>query len=127
MLKIAAVVALIQGVAHAALIIFGKPKHGAEEVAVIEAMKSRRFNFLGSQRSYWDFYYGYALIAAIICLVEAALFWQITAFSADVIRPIAIIFIAFNVAHAAMAARYFFITPIVLDLVITGLLVGAIR
>ena len=128
LLRIAAVLALLQGIAHAALIVFASPKHGPEEVAVIEAMKSHRFNFLGAQRSYWDFYFGYALNAAIICLVEAVLFWQVAgvaSLSPSVIRPIAGVFIAFNIMHALLAARFFFITPIVPDILITICLVLA--
>ena len=88
-LKIAAILALLQGIAHATLIVFASPKHGPEEVAVIHTMKSRRFNFLGAQRSYWDFYFGYALIAAIISMVEAVLFWQVVGFVAALLRAAA--------------------------------------
>jgi hypothetical protein len=126
LLKIAAVLALLQGIAHATLIVFASPKHGAEEVAVIDTMKSRRFNFLGAQRSYWDFYFGYALIAAIICVVEAALFWQVAGLGPGVIRTVASVFIAFNLIHAVLAWRYFFITPIIPDLLISGCLLAAI-
>lgn len=122
--RIAAVLALVQGIAHATLIVFASPKHGPEEVAIIDTMKSRRFNFLGAQRSYWDFYFGYALIAAIICLVEAALFWQAAGLGPTVIRPVAGVFIAYNLVHAGLAWRYFFITPIVADLLITACLVA---
>lgn len=124
-LRIAASLALLQGVAHAALILFAAPKHGPEEVAVIDTMKSHRFNFLGAHRSYWDFYFGYALLAAIICLVEAVLFWQAAALSPELIRPIAGVFVAFNIVHAIIAARFFFITPIVADLLIALCLVVA--
>ena len=124
-LKLAAVLALLQGIAHATLIVFASPKHGPEEVAVIDTMKSRRFNFLGAQRSYWDFYFGYALIAAIICVVEAVLFWQVAGLGPEVIRPVASVFIAFNLVHAVLAWRYFFITPIIPDLLIAGCLVVA--
>ena len=126
LLKIAAVLALLQGIAHATLIVFASPKHGAEEVAVIDTMKSRRFNFLGAQRSYWDFYFGYALIAAIICVVETALFWQVAGLGPSVIRTVASVFIAFNLIHAVLAWRYFFITPIIPDLLISGCLLAAI-
>ena len=125
-LKIAAVLALLQGIAHATLIVFASPKHGPEEVAVIDTMKSRRFNFLGAQRSYWDFYFGYALIAALICVVEAALFWEVVGLGAGVIRLVAGVFIAFNLVHVVVAWRYFFITPIIADLLISGCLVAAI-
>lgn len=125
LLRIAAVLALLQGIAHAALVVFASPKHGPDEVAVINTMKSRRFDFLGAQRSYWDFYFGYALIAAIICVVEAVLFWQVASLGPGVIRPVASVFIAFNVVHALVAARYFFITPIVADVLVAGCLVAA--
>ena len=125
LLRIAAVLALLQGAAHATLIVFASPKHGPDEVAVIEAMKSHRFIFLGAQRSYWDFYFGYALIAAIICVVETVLFWQAAGLGAGVIRAVAGVFIAFNLVHAMLASRYFFVTPIIADLLITVCLVLA--
>ena len=60
LLRIAAVVALLQFAAHLLLVVLASPKHGPEEVAVVETMKSHRFDFLGAKRSYWDFYFGYA-------------------------------------------------------------------
>jgi hypothetical protein len=40
-----------------------------------------------------------------------------------VIRSIAAIFVAFNLVHAALAWRYFFVTPIITDVLIAGCLV----
>ncbi len=120
-LRIAAIVALLQFAAHTSLIIFSSPKHGPEEVAVVQAMKSHRFNFLGSQRSYWDFYFGYALEAAFICLIEAVLFWQLAGGASTsplLIRRIAGLFFLFNAVHVLLAWRYFFITPMIPDLLI---------
>lgn len=120
-LRIAAIVALLQFAAHTSLIIFSSPKHGPDEVAVVQAMKSHRFNFLGSQRSYWDFYFGYALEAAFICLIEAVLFWQLAAGASTsplLIRPIAGLFFLFNGVHILLVWRYFFVTPIIPDLLI---------
>jgi len=120
-LRIASVVALLQFAAHASLVIFSSPKHGPEEVAVVQAMKSHRFNFLGSMRSYWDFYFGYALEAAFICLIEAVLFWQLAGgaiTSPLLVRSIAALFILFNAVHMLLAWKYFFITPVIPDLLI---------
>ncbi len=124
-LRIAAVVALLQFAAHTSLVVFSSPKHGPEEVAVVQAMKTHRFNFLGSQRSYWDFYFGYALEAAFICLIEAVLFWQLAggmSTSPLLIRSIAALFILFNAVHVVLAWKYFFITPIIPDLLIMACL-----
>src|SRR5213593_3211603 len=95
LLRIASVVALVQFAAHTLLFVFSSPKHGPEESAVVEAMKAHRFNFIGSMRSYWDFYFGYGLEAAFFCLLEAVLFWQLGTIAKTaplVIRPIVVLF-----------------------------------
>ena len=119
-LRIAAVLAAIQGLAHGALFITAKPRHGDAEVAVISAMKSGRF-FAGGL-SYWDNYFGYGLIAAAICFVEAVLFWQLAKLAATqpaTVRPIVALFIAWNVLHALILTRYFkFPLPIAFDVIV---------
>ena len=80
-LRIASILALLQFAAHTALTLFGRPGHGAEEIALVEAMKSHHFDFLGSSRSYWDFHFGYALFASFNCLIQAVLFWQLAMFA----------------------------------------------
>jgi len=67
LLRFASGIALVQFAAHTLLFAFSSPKHGPEESAVVEAMKAHRFDFAGSLRSYWDFYFGYGLEAAF-CL-----------------------------------------------------------
>ena len=125
LLRIAGLVALLQGAAHGLLVVFATPKHGPREVAVVHAMQTERFDFLGSLRSYWDFYFGYAMAAAGACFVEAALFWLLAGLAgggAGSLRPIVALFVVANLGHAAVARKYFFITPIVPDLVIALLL-----
>ncbi|HEX6750570.1 MAG TPA: hypothetical protein VF092_24990 [Longimicrobium sp.] len=128
-LRAAAVVALLQWAAHTAMILRARPRHGAQEVAVIEAMRSHRFDFAGAMRSYWDFYFGYGLLAAVVVLVEAVLFWQLAGAvetAGPLVRSIAILFLAYNLAHALVAARWFFITPIVPDVLVAACLAVAI-
>jgi hypothetical protein len=117
-LKLASIVALLQFAGHGWLFVFASPKHGAEEVAVIEAMKTHRFDFLGSMRSYWDFYFGYGIEAAFVCLIEAVLFWQLAAIAGTnraAVRPIVALFLLANVGHMFLVGRYFFLTPMVID------------
>jgi hypothetical protein len=121
LLRTASIVALLQGVAHTLLIVSATPKLGADEIAVLGAMKAHRFDFLGSMRSYWDFYFGYALFVALTCVIEAVLFWQLAGLAAAhpaLARPIVALFCGANVAFALLAAKYFFVTPIVPDVVI---------
>jgi hypothetical protein len=121
LLRLASVAALIQGAAHTLLVVFGAPTHGPTELAVVEAMKAHHFNFLGSARSYWDFYFGYALFAAFNCAVEAVLFWQLARIGgeqAPLVKPVIALFVLANLGYAVLAWKYFFITPIVPDIAI---------
>jgi hypothetical protein len=125
LLRVTAIVALLQFAAHGALFVRAKPTHGAGEIAVVQAMKDHQFDFGGAKRSYWDMYFGYGLEAAFICLVEAILFWQLAG-SATVapaaVKLIAGLFLAANLAHAFLITRYFFVVPLVPDVLIAGLL-----
>ena len=125
LLRVTAVVALLQFFGHVTLFVRAKPTHGDAEVTVVASMKAHRFNFGGSIRSYWDMYFGYGLEAAFICLVEALLFWQLATIAATapaVVRPIVALFLGANVAHAILVTRYFFLVPLVPDLLIALLL-----
>ena len=124
----AAVLAAVQGMAHAALFVSATPRHGDAEVALVSAMKANRF-FAGGL-GYWDYYFGYGLIAAAACLVEAALLWQIAEIAVTqpaVVRPMIVVFVLANVGHALLLARYFkFPLPIAFDVLIASLLVVAV-
>jgi len=44
-LRVVAILALVQGLGHGTLFVGAKPTRGADEVAVVTAMKSRAFTF----------------------------------------------------------------------------------
>jgi len=125
-LRVAAAIALLQFIGHATLFLTYVPKHGAQEIAVVQAMRDHIFNFSGMQRSYWDMYFGYGLMAAINCLFEAALFWQLAAIaktSARLVQPVVALFLVANLVYAALVWIYFFPLPSYFDLAI-GLCLG---
>jgi hypothetical protein len=127
LLRVAAVVAALQGAGHATLILMQRPTHGPSEVALVSAMQSEAFWFGGVLRTYWGFYVGYAMMAALTCEFEALLFWR-TATLADtpsITTVVASTFLAFNLVHAGIAMRYFFYLPVLFDLVLAGLLATA--
>src|SRR5437763_1527662 len=109
LLRLAALVALLQFAGHATLFVRSKPTHGEQEVAVVQAMQDNRFDFGGAVRSYWQMYFGYGLEAAGVCLVEAVLFWQLagiaTTASLATVRPIVLLGIVANIAHALLVMR----------------------
>src|SRR3989454_12669389 len=130
LLRIASGVALVQFAAHTLLFLFSSPKHGPEESTVVEAMKAHRFDFIGSMRSYWDFYFGYGLEAAFFCLLEAVLFWQLATIAKTtplVIRPNEALFFLANTGPALLVLRFFPPPPLVTDILIAARLAFAVR
>jgi hypothetical protein len=129
-LRVAAIVALLQFMGHTLLLLSYTPKHGPEEVAVVEAMKSHSFVFQGFTRSYWDFYLGYGLFAAINSLIEAVLFWQLALLvakkAASQVGVIVGLFIFANLCYLILSWTYFFITPMIFDIAIAVCLVAAL-
>jgi hypothetical protein len=124
LLRILAVIALVQFVGHGTLFVGARPTHGPEEVAIVDAMRSHTFTFAAAPRSYWDMYFGYGLEAAFVCLVEAVLFWLLAGglpAGAPLVRSIAALFAMANVAHFVMLARYFaFPLPMAFDALIAA-------
>jgi len=129
LLRITSVLSFVQFCAHTAMFVTYRPVHGAEEVAVVEAMRTHVFKFGGAAHSYWELYFGYGLMSAANCLVEAVLFWQLAGLarkSPALIRPIAALFLLANVGYAILVRVYFFPLPGYFDLAIAALLGAAI-
>jgi hypothetical protein len=128
-LRIASVLTLIHGILHTIGGVLSKPRNGTEEIVVIETMKAHAFNVMGSMRTYWDFFFGYGIIATITLLVQAVLFWQLATLAkthAALTRPILILFFFNFAATATVACRYFFIAPAITELLIAACLAAAL-
>ena len=124
-LKIAAVLTLIHAVLHTVGGLFSSPDHGAEEINVLNTMKSFQFDFMGSMRSYWDFYFGFGLNVTLFLLLEAVLLWQLASLSKSdpaKARPFMLTLLAAFVVMMVLSWRYFFIAPLVFEGVIAVLI-----
>src|SRR6185312_14400796 len=111
LLRVTAIVALLQFAAHGTLFVRAKPTHGAGEIAVVQAMKDHQFDFGRAKRSYWDLYFGLGLETAYICLVEDILFWLLAGIA--VVAPVAIKrlamhLLAANLANAFLVTRFWY-------------------
>jgi hypothetical protein len=96
-----------------------------EEAAVITAMKSHRFEVMGSMRSFWDFFFGYGLFISINFLVQAVLFWQLASLAKrglKEIRPIIACFFLAYIGFAILAWNYFFVLPAIEEVLIASCL-----
>jgi hypothetical protein len=105
------------------------PQHGAEEILVLETMNAHRFDFMGSMRGYGDFLLGYGLFVTIELLVDAVLFWLLAGAARTNppwLRPILGLFVLKYVAIAVVSWRWFFIAPVVTELLIAACLAVAL-
>lgn len=123
-LRIAAVLTFIHAVLHTIGGVFGKVDPGPAAIAVA-AMRSNQFLLMGHMRSLWDFYHGMGLAATISLTAEAVLFWQLGALAEHNARRLRPILVTFLVAYGALAVNsntYFFIGPVVTEILIAACL-----
>jgi hypothetical protein len=115
MLRIAAGLTLLYCAGHT-LGMPWTPSIRPQDIAVLEAMKTDRFDDAGSTRTYWDFYFGFGLAITGYLALQAVALWQLAPLAKNAameVRPIvAVFFIAF-VANAIVVWMYFFVIPLV--------------
>lgn len=97
---------------------------GAEEASVFRAMQGFRFPIMGFERSYWDFYRGFALTISVQLLLMAVIAWQLGSLSERNPRqalPLGIALLLGCVGVAVISCFFFFGGPIVFSIVATVL------
>jgi hypothetical protein len=123
-LRIAAVLTLIHAVLHTIGGVFGKAEAGPATVAV-EAMKANQFVLMGHVRTYWEFYRGMGLAVTVFLAAEAVVFWQLGSLARTDARRLRSIVATFLVAYAALAVNsytYFFLGPVIVEILIAACL-----
>jgi hypothetical protein len=127
-LRIASILTLIHAVLHTVGGVFGRIDPGPASVAVA-AMKVNQFLFMGNMRSFWDFYRGLGLGATISLTAEGILFWQLSYLAKTDAKRLRPILATFAVAYTVLAVNsftYFFLAPVIVELVMALFLVLAI-
>lgn len=127
-LRIASVLTFVHAVLHTVGGVFGKVGPGPATVAVA-AMKANQFLLMGNMRSFWDFYRGMGLAATISLTAEAIVFWQLASLAKADARPLRPIVATFLFAYAAIAVNsytYFFLAPVITELLIAACLALAL-
>jgi hypothetical protein len=127
-LRIAAILTFIHAILHTVGGVFGRIEPGAATIAV-QAMKANQFLLLGHVRSFWDFYRGLGLAATISLTSESIVFWQLASVAkteAGRVRPILITFAVAYAGFAVNSYTYFFIAPVIVEILIAACLGMAI-
>ena len=124
----ASVLLFIHALLHTVGGVFGKIDPGPAAVAV-SAMKSNQFTSFGNLRTFWDFYMGLGLAVSISLTMEAVVLWILAPLSVNSeakLRPALAAFAIGYVIFAVNSFRYFFIGPVIVELLITACLLAAI-
>jgi hypothetical protein len=119
-LRIASVLTLIHAVLHTIGGVFGSVEPGPASVAVT-AMKANQFLLMGNMRSFWDFYHGMGLGVTISLTSEALVFWllgNLAKTDAVRLRPILAVFLVAYLVLAVNSFTYFFIGPVIAEILI---------
>jgi hypothetical protein len=127
-LRIAAVLTFIHAVLHTIGGVFGHVDPGPAAVAV-EAMKSNQFLLMGHMRNFWEFYRGLGLGATISLTSESIVFWQLASLAKTEGRSLRPILLTFAAAYSVLALNsytYFFIAPVIVEIIIAACLSMAI-
>jgi hypothetical protein len=123
LLRIASVLTVLHCIGHTIGGVFSvDAPPGTKEGAVVSMMKSNEFDVIGATRSFWDFFIGYGLTISVSSLLQAVVFWQLASIAKTEtrrIRPIIAAFLLANLGFALLAWRYFFIPPLLGDLLTT--------
>ena len=108
--------------------VYGTPEPGPQQIAV-EAMRANTFPMMGHTRSMWAFYHGMGLAVAIFLTAEAIIFWLLS----NVVRkdevglqPVLVAFLLGYLALAIVSTQYFFLPPVIVELLIASCLLMAI-
>jgi hypothetical protein len=120
LLRIASAITLLYFAGHT-LGMPWTPSRGPEEITLLEAMKSHRFNLMGSVRTYWDFYFGFGILISVYLLVQAVVLWQLATLAktdAVRVRPFVASFFISYVANAILVWKFFFALPLVMAIAI---------
>jgi hypothetical protein len=118
-LRIAAILTFIHAVLHTVGGVFSEPGPGPSVAA--EAMRVNQFLVMGHVRSYWDYYRGLGLGVTICLTAEAVLFWQLSSLAktdAQRLRPIMATFLIAYTVFAVNSSAYFFVGPVIAEILI---------
>lgn len=126
-LRIASVLTFVHSVLHTIGGVFGKPVNRV--AAAVAADMRTPFPAFGLTRSYSDFYMGMGLGVTIFLTMDSILLWifaSIATGDSARLRPLIAVYALGYLAFAFNSYLFFFLFPIIVELLIVACLVAAI-
>jgi hypothetical protein len=99
------------------------------ESEVLQTMRSFRFDAMGANRSYLEFYLGFGHLLTVLMVLQAVVLWQMASLArteAARLRPMIAAFLAAQIASAIVEWRFIFAIPVAFSVVITVCLAVAL-
>jgi hypothetical protein len=127
LLRIASIIALLFAIGHSA----GAPWTPAKGIApagLVMMMKQVHFDVMGTERSYFDFYFGFGVSISVYLIAQAIILWQagdLAKSNAVAARPIMLTMLLSYIAVSVITVAYFFAAPIVLSALVCILIAWA--
>jgi hypothetical protein len=118
-LRIASVLTLIHALLHTIGGVFGKMPSNL--LPVVTAMQENQAMFMGAMRTMWDFQRGFGLVVSLSLTMEGLVFWQLaTLAKSDALRlrPILTTFMVGYLCFSVISYRYFFLGPVITEILI---------
>ncbi len=125
LLRVASLLSLVHALLNTFAGLLSGTSGNPDEVAVLDAMKALQFDAMGSPRTYWDFYFGFGLFMTISLGLISALLWQLASLAdaePAIVRPFVGSFCVAFVGYAVVSGLYFFIAPLMLEVVVAAIL-----
>ena len=100
----------------------------AQELQLVSLMKSVDFNFMGERSTYWDLYFGWGLLVAVLLLTMAIVLWLLADVAPLAPRRLGAIIgiVSANcLVGAVLSFNYFYVPPCAFYSVIFVLLFAA--
>jgi len=118
----------VQALAHATIFLSFAPQADSVQGRVIAGMRADHFDYgILGRRSYWDFYFGYGLIAIVLAfLITAVIAIAVATPDRKTQVRLSGSAMATVLVHGAIIARYFFVLPLAFDLMVAVLLGAAL-
>jgi len=125
-LRIASVISLIFTLGHAAGGLKKWSPMGNNEV--LKAMTAVRFDTMGANRSYLDFFLGFGWSIAVTMLMQTVILWHMASLARTnpaSVRPMIAIIALATVANAGIAWRFIFPVPALFSIALVIALAAA--